>query len=158
MLCPAEHLPQADAILETVANTCLWYNIPYFLAYGTCLGFYRGDGYILGDNDLDFSMVYSQEGFNNLTKAIRGFGFLADIGTPWEGSHFWKHSILVDLHWVYEKSYYAKHEIISHLGYPYHVPSPVEGYLEWLYGPNLRTPIKGFQQLQRGKDLQVKYG
>ena len=157
MIPPAEHPLYADAILETVANTCLQHNIPYFLAYGTCLGLYRDDKYIIGDNDLDFAMAWSQENLDNLTEAIQRFGFLPDIGTPWEGQHFWKHGILVDLHWVHEKSYYAKHELLYHVGYPYHVPSPVEKYLKWLYSPTWRTPQEGFQQLQIGKDLQVKH-
>lgn len=155
MICPAEHLLWADAILETVANTCLQLDIPYFLAYGTCLGLYRNDRYISTDNDLDFSMVHTPESVDALSDAIQRFGFLPDIGTLWEGRHFWKHGMLIDFHWVHEESYYANHEYLWHAGYKYHIPNPIESYLEWLYGPTWRTPQEGFVQLQRGKDLQV---
>ena len=158
MIFPAQYPLIADAILETVANTCLQLDIPYFLSYGTCLGLYRDGAYIPTDNDLDFSMVYSQEGFDGLAKHIQDFGFLPDIGNEWEGVHFWKYGILADFHWVYAESYYAQHEQITYRGYKYHVPSPVEGYLAWLYGEDWRTPKEGFQQLRLGKDLQVKYG
>lgn len=158
MICPAAHPLWADAILETVHNTCLQYNVPYFLAYGTCLGLYRNDRYIPTDNDLDFSMIWSQENLGNLSDAIQRFGFEPDIGNQWEGEHFWKHGMLADFHWVHEKSYYAKHEYLWHANVRYHIPNPIEEYLEWLYGPTWRTPQEGFQQLQIGKDLQVKYG
>lgn len=155
---PAEYPLLADAILETVANTCLQLEVPYFLAYGTCLGLYRDDVYITGDNDLDFSIIWTWENFDSFTQRIQDFGFVPDIANQWEGQHFWKHGMLVDFHWVHAKSYYAQHEYLTHKGYKYSVPSPVEDYLAWLYGDDWRTPKEGFQQLQIGKDLQVKYG
>ena len=158
MIFPAQQPKMANAILLTVANQCLCYDIPYYLAYGTCLGLYRDGTHIPYHNDIDFAMVYSDENFENLAKSLASIGFEGVIGTEEEGRHFWKFGILVDLHWVHQKSYYKQHGLLRYDDYDYHVPHPVEKYLKWLYGPTWRTPQEGFQQLQLGKDLQVKYG
>lgn len=158
MIFPAHEPKQANAMLYTIAKQCLHFDIPYYLAYGTCLGLYRDGAHIPYHNDLDLAIVYSDKNFENLSQSLISCGFEATIGGEEEGGHFWKWGILADLHWVFQKSYYEQHDTLRYDGYDYHVPHPVEGYLEWLYGPTWETPIEGVAQLQLGKDLQVKYG
>jgi len=152
MIFPAQMPDLANAILETAAQICLGGDIPYFVMGGTLLGLYRGGTYISTDPDLDIAVAYSEDNYRAFVDGLLVVGFTPDIGNQWEGRHFWKYDILLDVVWVAQKGYYASHDILHYNDYDYHTPYPIEDYLEWKYGPTWRTPLKVGEYVQQHED------
>lgn len=139
----------ANAILETAAQICLGRDIPYFVTGGTLLGLYRDGTYISTDPDLDMAVVYSEDNYRDFVDRLLGMNFMPDVGTQWEGKHFWKYGILLDVTWVAPSGWYASHGILEYNNYDYHTPYPIEDYLKWKYSPTWKTPLKVGEYVQQ---------
>jgi len=139
---PADAKDQADAILFTIAQICTQLNIPYFLIAGTCLGLYRDGTYIPDDNDIDIAIIYTPDNYDEITYDLRYWGFATDMGSDYEGTHWWKWDILLCITWMVQQGFYESHDIISYNKYDYRAPHPVEEYLAWKYGPTWETPLQ----------------
>lgn len=144
MIFPAEHPLWADAIMETVANTCEGVGLQYYVMAGTLLGWYRDDKYIPWDNDLDIGIHYMPEKYDELLSRLMAVGFTTDIGSQWEGWHLWKHGMLIDIIPLEPTSegarFYEQPTTLSHAGHKYYTPFPIDAYLKWKYGSDWRTP------------------
>ncbi len=143
----------ADRILEEFDTICKSRNIDYYLVFGTCLGFYRDGGYVTGEHDIDVMPICSDDEFVDLMVTLQQceFAFCFGVSRPrWYG-HAFKNGILLDI-WreaddnhgqfdpVRVQSFCRAFDTVEYNGRTYRVPSPVEGYLELLYGRGWRTP------------------
>jgi len=140
MILPAKNPELADSILQTVDQVCTELSVPYFISGGTLLGFYRDGGYIPWHHDIDISMVSNN--YYQLLEAFYHYGLISDSYGEFEGCHFWKGDMLLDIIWVEPQGFYESYDEIEHNGIAYPAPYPIEEYLEWKYGPTWRTPMR----------------
>ena len=146
---PSDNPELADSMLETLDDLCKELGLAFFLAAGTCLGFYRDGDYIEGDTDIDVYIVASHGEWHDLWNALVGSGFDGHRGLR-------KGNIQLDLMRVDKEPPYILNafgknrgrctfqdfDTILHYGRSYKVPGPVEEYLECAYGGELwRTPM-----------------
>lgn len=145
---PSDEAELADSILETVDDLCRERGITFFLACGTCLGFYRDGDYIEEDADIDVFILASRSEQHDLWRELVSSGFNGRQGLS-------KGGIQLDVHRVdkeppYTLNAFGKNrgkctfqnfDTISHYGRSYKVPSPVEEYLECAYGELWKTPM-----------------
>lgn len=151
----------ADSVLEDFDSICKRLNIQYWLVFGSALGFYRDQGYIKGDSDIDVGVKCDNTTYLHLLDTMQKNGF-DKIRTPpkprgkdtgrlsWR--HTWKHDIMVDIfrldrdpHHTYATCQQAlpffngvEYVIYNKKKYP--IPTPIENYLKLCYGPNWKTP------------------
>ena len=121
----------ADRVLDEFFSISKRLNIPSFLLYGTCLGFYRDGGYIDGDNDLDVGSIGDVPALvGALIKA--DFLLVAVVST---NVHFLKHGILLDLYFNFPSvEYFQAFDKFNYKNKPYNFPSPLEDFLVSEYG------------------------
>lgn len=150
MIFPANAKEHADAMLLSLANVCTRLSVPYFLKAGTCLGLYRDGTYIPDDSDLD--VVIASTRFQEIISALHQEGIVVEGWGHWENRHFWKGNMLLDITWVEPEGFYADHDILRYNDYDYHIPHPIEEYLEWKYGDTWRTPLPKGQFTLRHED------
>lgn len=132
----------ADKILEDFVDVCDDLNVRYCLAYGTCLGFYRGGGYISYDSDIDVWVECDPAGdekFHVMLERLRalGFVFLSDH------HRFCRNNVWLDIfRGNYEGilSFVESFDTIIYNKRTYNLPHPVEEYLEHTYGKDWRVP------------------
>ena len=148
MILPCNNPELADHILSCLAQICTEHDILYFISCGTCLGFYRDNDYIPDDNDLDASIIFSHEHFNILPALLYPYGIVADSHGKFEGRHFWKDDMLLDITWVKPEGFYKSHDEIGRNGIIYPAPHPIEEYLAWKYGSTWQVPMKEGYTLQ----------
>lgn len=120
----------ADKLLNEYWDIAESSKIKTFLYFGTCLGFVRGDGYIINDNDIDVGILGS---IQNLTVELvkNGFRKVANLRGKW---HFLKYGILLDVWFRPDLKYLQSFDKVTHEGRVYNVPHPVEEYLKARYG------------------------
>lgn len=135
---PFDEPELADEILETFDEICKDLGIIYFLAAGTCLGFHREGDYIPRDNDIDVRVFCNDVRFEALTEALEEDGFVASTSPEYSKMHFRKHDILLDVKRADGSTFVF--DTIEHYGVTYRVPSPVEDYLQCLYGEDWKKP------------------
>jgi hypothetical protein len=146
MIFPATNPALADAIMETIAKTAEAAGLRYYVICGTLLGWWRDNGYIPWDNDLDVGIFFEPDKYDDFMDRMLRLGFTTDIGSPWEAKHFWKYDMLTDVMFLHPAPESA--EFYDHPGhfkrgeYSYIVPSPVPEYLLWKYGPTWHTPLR----------------
>jgi len=121
----------ADKLLNEYWDIAERLKIKTFLYTGTCLGFVRGDNYIIGDNDIDVGIL---NGLTKLTLELVRNGFIFRRGYG-KNRHFLKYNILLDL-WFgfYDMKFLQSFDTIIYKDRTYNVPHPVEKYLEERYG------------------------
>jgi len=134
----------ADKLLNEYWDIAENLKIKTFLCFGTCLGFVRGDGYIINDNDIDVGILGSIEGLAvELVK--NGFKEMARLrGGKW---HFLKYGILLDVWFYFDMKYSQSFDKVMHEGRIYNVPHPVEEYLKAKYGD---WKIRKYRKLWEG--------
>lgn len=133
----------ADKLLNEYWDIAESLKIKTFLYYGTCLGFVRGDGYIINDNDIDVGILGDIEKLSaELIK--NGFKGVAKLRGKW---HFLKYGILLDIWFRHDLKYLQSFDQVMHGGRAYNVPHPVEEYLEARYGD---WKIKKYRKLWEG--------
>lgn len=121
----------ADKLLNEYWDIAERLEIQTFLYTGTCLGFVRGDGYIIGDNDIDVGIL---GGLNELTAELVKNGFI-DRRTYGKNKHFLKYNILLDVWFDFpDMKFLQRFDGVSYKGKVYNVPCPVLEYLEGRYG------------------------
>lgn len=134
--CDAPEL--ADEILEEFHDICESLDIIFFLAAGTCLGFYRDEDYIQNDNDIDIRVICNDVRYKLLMEALGEHGFVAAKEPGYETKHFRKHDILFDIKQADGSEF---HFYTIELGdCSYNLPHPIEEYLTRLYGMDWPTP------------------
>ena len=157
----------AKKFLFRVADIIESHNLRPFLSDGTCLGAYREKDFIEWDTDIDIKMKaedlvpnlkilsneFKKEGYRIVPLVV---GSTDDI---WHGIVVWLGEINLDLLGLYlinkrrwqlggkdkltlPAELFEELEQIEFLGRKFYVPSPIEKYLECLYGQDYMTPKK----------------
>lgn len=121
----------ADKLLNEYWDIATSLNIQTFLYYGTCLGFVRDGGYIIGDNDIDVGIL---GGLKELTARLVEKGFI-NRRTYGKNRHFLKYGILFDVNFnFYNRNFFQSFDKVNYKNRDYNVPHPVEEYLKARYG------------------------
>ncbi len=129
----------ADNLLNEYWDIAEALKIETCLIYGTCLGFVRGDGWIIGDNDID---VFILGDIFKLTSELVKNGFSCRVtGHEPPNAHFLKYNILFDIFFDHPpfEEFLKSFDEIEYKGRIYNVPHPVEEYLVRAYG-DWKTP------------------
>jgi len=73
---PITNKKSADKILSEVDGIFKDIDLEYFLLFGTVLGFYRDNGYIIGDDDIDIGIkIYNSEYIKKIIFSFMQHGF-----------------------------------------------------------------------------------
>lgn len=154
----------AKEFLFRVADIIENHNLSFFLSDGTCLGAYREKDFIEWDKDIDIKMK-AEELIPHLGILLNEFkeeGYdmrLIKTGSIWHGIKLWFRNIQLDLNALYlidgkrwrlgnrrkhkyPAGLFENFEQIEFLGRDFYVPTPVEKYLECLYGYDFLIPKK----------------
>jgi len=134
---------KADKLLEDWDDVCTELNIPHFLVMGTCLGFHRDKGYIESDSDIDVGVLCDPQRVEELAAGLLKKG-IADGGRLFANINFGRDGMLLDVWHKFgplHHEYFRKFDTIVYEGRTYNTPSPIEGYLEFLY-VDWRTPTE----------------
>jgi len=137
---PAEVPGLANETLQHFDDICRSLRIIYFLAAGTCLGFYRDKNYMKGDNDIDIRVICGDDKFEQLVQTLAEEGFSPALEPGYERMHFRKNDILFDIKRADGTEF--QFDTIYFNGWPYRVPYPVESYLERLYGKGWKIHLE----------------
>lgn len=122
----------ADKVLIEFWAIATALKIKAALVYGTCLGFVRGDGYIIGDNDIDVAILGDRIG--ELTVELEKGGFVKKRQHK-RNWHFMKYGILLDIYFGNRTpGFLASFDTVEYKGQTYNVPHPIGKYLEMRYG------------------------
>jgi len=123
----------ADKVLNKYCDIAEKLKIETFLCFGTCLGFIRDGGYIMGDNDIDVGIM---GGIKELRVKLIENGFVVKRNGRWRW-HFLKHKILLDV-WSNApgdlRQYFQSFDKVTYRNRVYNIPHPIEGYLKARYG------------------------
>lgn len=121
----------ADKLLNEYWDIAESLGIRTFLYTGTCLGFVRDGGHIIGDNDIDVGIL---DGLEKLTIELVKNGF-ARGKSYGKNRHFLKYGILLDV-WFdfYDWKFLQSFDAITYKNRTYGVPHPVKEYLKARYG------------------------
>ncbi len=145
-----------DMILEvdSILKEC---KVPYWLAFGTVLGFHREGEVIKNDSDIDFDCYAKdlKKNFTRIARALKDKGYKVrhikeynkikiagrkgkiDIGI----AGFRKRGkYRIRNKWRIPAKYFGN-GTIEYEGQRFRCHSPIEGYLEWVYS-NWKTPMK----------------
>jgi len=121
----------ADKLLNEYWDIAEALGIKTFLYFGSCLGFVRGDIYIIGDNDIDVGIL---SGLDELTAELVKNGFI-NRRSYGKNRHFLKYGMLLDIYFKFhDQKYLQSFDKVTYKGRDYNVPHPVEEYLEARYG------------------------
>ena len=138
---PYDAKERSDKLLEDWDDVCIELNIPHFLVLGTCLGFHRDKGYIESDSDLDVGVLCDPPIVKELIAGLLKKG-IAYGGSLAVNINFGRDNILLDIWHKFgplHQAFLKKFDTIEYEGRTYNTPSPIEGYLEFLY-VDWRTP------------------
>lgn len=138
--------------------------VPYFLAYGTALGAYRDSGFTPTETDIDIGFLaesfvpmamtirtrllsvcalYSLTEPFNRCWAIKAHANDVNIdlvsNAVWQDKRF-NPSVVHDFCHVHTRPMLENYETVEVFGKKFLVPSPIEQYLEELYGPKWYIP------------------
>ena len=134
--------------------------IKFFLYQGTCLGAYRDKDFIEYDLDIDLGIM-GEEYLPIVKKALEEEGFLINTGA--DKTITTKRNVIFNILFFVKEgddlvSYVRTGAVVPMWCFPakfgdlkeidfkgekYLILSPTEEYLEWTYGKDWRTPIKG---------------
>jgi len=121
----------ADKLLNEYWDIAERLKIKTFLLYGSCLGFVRDGGYIIGDNDIDVGIL---GGLEELTAELIKNGFI-NRRTYGKNRHFLKYGILLDIYFEFsDRIFLQSFDKVNYKNRDYNVPHPVEKYLKIRYG------------------------
>ena len=123
----------ADKILNEYWGIAKSLNVKTFLVYGTCLGFVRNSGYIIGDNDIDVGILGE---IGEIAVKLTENGFIKKGDGP-RNYHFLKYEILLDVFFEFPdwlRKFLQSFDKVTYKGRVYNVPHPVEEFLEVKYG------------------------
>lgn len=135
--------------------------VSYWLTDGTLLGFYRENGFISHDSDIDLAVpinAYSDVIFKEMES--QGFAFVRQLGAVGKGLEltFQKNAVNVDIFFFYREAgrlfhsawlkdleiryYYEPFELKVTVfnGLVVNVPADTKSYLVQKYGPDWATP------------------
>lgn len=153
---------EGKALLEKTKQLFSMKNLDFYLAFGTLLGAVRDKTIISGDEDVDVFIVdesllisilpFLSENGMKLFRKVDG-----KIYSFWNANHCYIDVyILRPIHWsiwslyclylsnnVTPKKYFKEYEEIEFLGNKYKCPRNPENLLEFWYGKNWKTPIRG---------------
>jgi hypothetical protein len=134
--------------------------VKFFLFQGTCLGAYRDKDFIEYDGDVDLG-VFGEEHKDIIEKLMDKEGFMISLAAP-RGITARRNVIFNIMFFTKEEDEFVSYAVnecltpmwcfperfgnlkeIEFKGEKFLVPSPTEEYLEWTYGSDWRTPIKG---------------
>lgn len=131
---------EADRILEEWDDICNQLGLTHFIYLGTCLGFYREQGYIKWDEDLDVGVLVNEQQIDTLAKELLEHGYTTEDGEC-KNKHWYKNGVLLDIWTSFPRDiiYLQAFDEVDYNGRTYNMPRPVEEYLEAEYG-NWRVP------------------
>ena len=122
----------ADKLLNEYWDIAEALGIKTFLYLGTCLGFVRDGGYIMGDNDIDVGILGE---IGELAIRLTENGFAKKRIWPDRNYHFLKYGVLLDVYFGFpDRRFFQSFDKVMHKGRAYNVPYPVEDYLKAKYG------------------------
>ncbi len=147
---PSKSVDAADTMLKDWDDACSELDIPHFLIYGTCLGFYRDGGFIEWDNDIDTRATCNKAKWLELIKKLgeKGIKQTGAAGWSFNRNDLYlsierSEKIGVVIHddgkeWPVIPIY--SFDTVTYRGRKYNVPYPVEEYLKGRYGEDWKIP------------------
>ena len=155
-------MKKEDAIKDLLCVKNIFDNlkVPFFLDQGTCLGAYRDKGFIDGDEDIDIG-VFGARRRDDIRYELRKQGF--SINPEATKTITADRNTHIDIHFFIRDgnefvcyardgclapllcfpSRFNKLEKIKFYENDFLVLSPIEDYLQYIYGKNWRRKIKG---------------
>ena len=121
----------AEKLLNEYWDIAEKLKIQTFLLCGTCLGFVRDGGFIIGDNDIDVGIL---GGLEDLAAKLIENGFVKKTMWPGRNCHFLKYEILLDVTFGLPPQFLQTFDRVIYKDRAYNVPHPVEEYLTAFYG------------------------
>ncbi|MDR1652554.1 MAG: LicD family protein [Prevotellaceae bacterium] len=147
-------------LVDKIANE---HNIPYYVDYGTLLGFIRDGNFIKYDDDIDFSILPTQNSILAFAKGLLNNGFAFDLAHLADNNRFIefrvryreisidfflpsiKDGFIRQLYCQCELKYPLKPLIrYSITNFEVNILENPEEHLEWRYGETWKTPIQKF--------------
>jgi len=152
--------------------------LSYWLVGGALLGAIRDDAFISWDDDIDTHILEEEFILNmySIKKAMMASGFIVRLrDQDFPKATFFKYGqkiamnalkedkgMLIRPAYQYPKKFYNREVCIAFKGSEVYIPSPVEQYLEFVYGKDWSSPIQSDNEyeyessgLHRGKNPWV---
>lgn len=137
---------EANKILEECDDICNNLNIVHFLWYGTCLGLVRDKTWIMTDRDIDVGIICSKEKYLELITQLKKKEY-----KKYEEGYL-KNQLELDIYYKRfpkkSEKFLCTFEEITYNKRTYKVPSPVNEYLECIYGETWKILRQKHQHLK----------
>lgn len=162
-VCEAMNHDEAKVLLRTVKKLFDEKGLDFYLAFGTLLGAIREHDLISGDEDLDIFidnesklldiLSYLSENGLKLIRALEGNTYSFRLGThsyidvyilrPIRKVSLWKLYCYALANEDTPKKFFKEYQDIEFLGDVYKCPRNPEKIIEFWYGKNWKTPVRG---------------
>lgn len=122
--------------------------VEFFLEYGTCLGAYRDNDFLPDDRDIDIG-IFGIEHLDKIREAFKSNGYEVkdptmylslikdipvDIHFYIEQPHCYQTFVKIQKPYFFFPKKFNKFQEIEFKGMTFNILTPVEDYLEWVYG------------------------